>query len=655
MKVVPRACAAGVIVVLVCSGAADSFGEGPSVTVDSAVLRNRVIVTDRVFMKKALYVAFSVAVERNSRLQARGRLSNNRVQLAEASVTLSEERSGNLVFDLPFEIPGGSYDISVDVLDAKGRRVASGSRTFDRSRLRSTIVDAPEPPEPALEVVESRPSRPERVDRLSARAVRNGSVTLTFSVEPLHPVGNVAIVVSDLSTGRQTLSKNRVQVACVEAVPDAAGMPRGKFRALPTLLRPLNAKTGDCRRVWIKIRVDGDVAPGVYSGKVTLAPERGASTSLPLELNVAPISLEEIPGVDYCMLMTYEFTELAMPWRDEQRRQLYAAAGRILKNYREHGMTTLCLHSPFVLMTKSDGAPDLDDIFAALRAARDAGFTRPVVWYMGHLIQTAKPRHPGNIRGFNEDVQIPRLRYLVRTVSKFAKNNGLPEVVFLPIDEPDDSYQDIEGRRAAITPLLVKTIREAGGRSMVTAEGYLRSGKPDILASASMSVEELRAAHAGGSRYWRYENRVTMECTSPAYARYQYGYYTWKSGIDGMSTWTFQNTQNAAGPPGQANPPSAGRDVYLAYPAAAGPLSTLRWEAIAAGIDDYKLVYQLMKRVAKLKAAGKSAKPYEDFLADMRAEVSEPSCDADVDGSAAFDRRRDALIDAIQRADAELR
>jgi len=192
--------------------------------------------------------------------------------------------------------------------------------------------------------------------------------------------------------------------------------------------------------------------------------------------------------VDYCMLMTYEFTELTMPWSPGDQEKIRRAAARVLEDYKDHGMTTLCLHSPFVWMTTSRGEPSLDDIQVALRSARTAGFVRPIVWYMGHLIQTAKPRHPGSIRGFDEKIHLERLHGLVRTVSEFARKEGYPGVIFLPIDEPDDSYQDSSGRRLAITPALVRGIKVAGGTSMVSGERYAELGRPDYVASSRLNT-----------------------------------------------------------------------------------------------------------------------------------------------------------------------
>ena len=680
------------VVGLVCltSVAERSYGTG-AVDIEPPILRNRVVVLDRVVMRKALYVAFSLAPgAARARLHVEGRLLNNNAVVSRTSLSLSRERTGNLVFDLPYDMRDGLYTISVDARDDDGTRVASGSTTVRRSDLRSDAADSRTASTAALEELPSprerdeidwtepeksrgyivftrsplafiypgsRPERREVPRQLSAQAVRNASATLTFALQALHPLGKVKITMSDLRADGRKISRGRVRVACVESVPETTGMPQGRFRNMPTLLVPVtSAGVSECRRVWITIMVGEDTEPGIYSGTATIAPEHGTTTSLPVRLSVTPVSLEDVPGVDYCMLMTYEFAELTMPWGAEQKKQLYTAATRILKDYREHGMTTLCLHSPFVLITGKDGTPRLDDIFAALRAAHDAGFTRPVIWYMGHLIQTAKPRHPGNIRQFDASVHIPRLRYLATTVSKYAQGNGFPQVVFLPIDEPDDSNQDFENRRGSITPLLVETLRESGAKSMVTGQRYVQSGRPDYLASATMNPDELDAAHAGGARYWRYENRVATDCANPAYARYQYGYYTWKNKIDGMSTWTFQNTQNAAGPPGRLNTP--GRDVYLAYPAATRPLSTLRWEAIRAGIDDHRLIYQLVKRVNRMKAGGQDTKPYEDLLKAIGAQDFERCCDADSCPDAdlsAFDRFRDALISMILRADREMR
>jgi hypothetical protein len=123
--------------------------------------------------------------------------------------------------------------------------------------------------------------------------------------------------------------------------------------------------------------------------------------------------------------------------------------------------------------------------------------------------------------------------------------------------------------------------------------------------------------------------------------------------IDGMSSWTFQNTQNTGGSPTLAD--VAGNDIYLAYPDPNRPLATIKWEAIREGIDDHKLLYQLEKRIQKLKAKGSDTSKYEEFLWEMRKKEEPPGCQMGDDekwNPMFFQKRRDNLISMILDAKA---
>jgi hypothetical protein len=236
-----------------------------------------------------------------------------------------------------------------------------------------------------------------------------------------------------------------------------------------------------------------------------------------------------------------------------------------------------------------------------------------------------------------------------------VKEHDCPEVVFLPIDEPGDSYQDFQHKRQAITPVLLKVIKDSGAQNMLTSGDYKQFRPVDYLCSGKMNKEDLDEAHKSGSVYWLYNNDVTTKCLNPAYARYIYGYYTWMNNIDGMSSWTFQNTQNASSLPIKADAPV--RDIYLAYPDPNGPLATLKWEAIREGIDDHKLMYQLAKRIQKLKGKGINTSKYEEFLSGIRKKEGTPGCqerDYDKWTPTFFEKSRDRLISMILDAENKL-
>ena len=664
-----------------------------TVKIQSYILRNRVAVLDQVVMKKALYVSFSFtkSIKQYKNVNVHGFLLNGDKVVCKTSLKALSGNSGNLVFDLPYQIPEGQYKIRIDAFIEKGDLVATGFTTVEKAELRnyfypksknSVIAFEEIPTHPEREEVkatsrdksigyilfsrspleyvfpESRPKKSEIINHLAIQVTRNEFEPITFSFYPLRNLGKVKISITDLKGDRGSISKDKIRVAYVEMVQETIGLPEGKFLNLPTLIKSgdqVNIEAGKCQRFWLTVRIDDDVSPGAYKGKISIVPQNGPKTLIPLELTVVPISLEDVPGIDYFMVMTYEFTELTMPWNIEEKEKIYKSACNILRDYKEHGMTTLCLHSPFVLITKEDGRPNLEDIFAALRAARDMGFKGPIIWYMGHLIQTSKPRHPGSILGFDREIQLLRLKYLVNTVTKYSKDNGCPEVIFLPIDEPGDSYQDFHNKRHTITPLLLKTIRDLGAKNMLTTSDYKQFKPVDYLCSGEMNKEDLIAAHANGTVCWLYNNDVTTECLNPAYARYIYGYYTWMNQVDGMSSWTFQNTQNATGVPGQADVHE--NDFYLAYPDPNGPIATLKWEAIREGIDDHKLVYQLIKRMQKLEGKGINASKYKDFLLEIRKKEGTPGClkrEDETWNSIFFQKKRDHLISMILDAEAKI-
>ena len=664
------------------------------VKIQSYILRNRVVVSDQVIMKKALYVSFSFtkSIKEYKNVNVHGLLLNGDRVVSETSLKAFNENEGNLVFDLPYEISDGEYTIKIDVLRNNKSLVGTGSVVVKRSALKSYFSPENKVSAPALEEIRanekleevnptsqdksigyilfsrspleyvfpgSRPKESEMIDHLVVRVVRNEFEPVTFSLYPLQNLGTVKISVTDLKSGKEIISKNKIKVACLELIQETMGLPEGKFLYLPTLIRPGNqvkVERDKCQRFWLTIRIDNNVLPGIYKGKITISPQNGLETSLPLEATVVPISLEDIPGIDYFMMMTYEFTELTMPWSREDKEKIYQSACAILKDYKEHGMTTLCLHSPFVLVTKEDGTPNLEDIFAALRAAKEMGFKRRIIWYMGHLIQTSKPKHPGSIMSFDEGIHLSRLKYIVETVSQYAKEHGCPEVIFLPIDEPDDSYQDFQHRRQAITPVLLKVIKDSGAQNMLTNGDYKQFRPVDYLCSGKMNKEDLDAAHKSGSVYWLYNNDVTTKCLNPAYARYIYGYYTWMNNIDGMSSWTFQNTQNARGLPRRVDGP--GNDIYLAYPDPNGPIATLKWEAIREGIDDHKLLYQLVKRIKKLEEKGIDTSKYKQFLLGIERKEGTPDCqerDYDKWDPTFFPKSRDRLISMILDAEAKIK
>ena len=77
--------------------------------------------------------------------------------------------------------------------------------------------------------------------------------------------------------------------------------------------------------------------------------------------------------------------------------------------------------------------------------------------------------------------------FSLEEAKEYAKENNCPEVIFLPIDEADDSYQDYKSLRHKMTPLLLETIKGAGGKTMITATKYDHFKPVDYFCSSKVS------------------------------------------------------------------------------------------------------------------------------------------------------------------------
>lgn len=621
-------------------------------------LRDRIVLVDKLYMKKALFVAFRLIDSQeglNEKLVYGTFLYENRV-ISEYTLKKFSGEYENLVFDLPYQMSAGNYAIVINVFLPNGELYAKVSVTFKKSELKRLIngqerkisqkmKKITQPIEkmyfyptykdscrgyilfsrsPLLHVFpESKPKKKEIVNNFHIILARNEFEPLTFTIYPLRDLGTVTVSVSNLIGTEGIISREAIKLFHVEDVDSTIGMQKGAYQKIPMLLRPTElaiVKKGKCERFWLTIRADKKIKPGVYEGRVKINSKLVKNYSIPLKVEIVPIVLEDIPGIDYFMLMTYEFVELTMPWSENEKNEIYNSALNVLRDYKDHGMTTVCFHSPFIQLKDNNGCIVLSDIFSALRAVKEIGFSRPIIYYMGHLIQTAKPKHPGNINCFDEKIQIPKLKKIVRKIMTFSAENHLPDVIFLPIDEPNDRYNDPMEVRKRIAPMLLATISEMGGKTILTDSKM--NLNIDYFCTGKIKKEQLLEARRKKIRYWMYDNAVTLSTNNPAYARYKYGYFVWRNEIDGMSSWTFQNTQNAAGFPGIAD--TTGKEVFLAYPDPEGPLATLRWEAIREGIDDYKLIYQLEQRIQALNNIGVDTSTYSNYLLNLRQNHGNP-------------------------------
>jgi hypothetical protein len=667
-----------------------------ALTLVSWLVRDGVISLDRLEMRSRVIVGFRVrpGMQQAGVLGVSGELYRQESLLARASLSRLDGPAGSLEFDLPgtsarplsreepYSIPEGTYLIAIRLTDGSGNVLAERRKILRREELCRTFAGpGAKCPRPryrlAAEQTESdrlpwiptsadlergyavfRTDPLERVfpDTLPAGAAplesivaavsRNEIKPITFSIRSVRDLGSVTVAVSPVRGTHGVTNTVTVKVASLGLLTETAGGEEPgtviDCRWAPRILEPEFpiVRKDVTRSFRLNLRAEADARPGEYRAVVTITPERGRRTEIPLHATVLPVTLTDA-DIRYGMMMDYAFYELDSPAWTERERHLLARRGEeIYRDLREHGMTVAYPHSRFVYATDRNGEPILESLRNALRSYRELGFPGPFCCYLGHLLHTAKPMHPGSILLYDEAVAERRLRSLLRHFDRLAREAGVPRDKLLVqlVDEPDHD----DRIRVAAAKRLNAIAREMGFRTLITRPwpevSVMCTGTPESDAEAA----RLRAM---GNEWWIYPNEA-LTGRNLCYTRYVFGFGAWKWGVNGVAPWTYQMSPGSNGNPFTV---LDGPEIMVAYPGAHGPLPTPVWEAIREGITDYKYIYRLERLIASAKRRGiPRAAEIERRLAYMkRASAAPPHSEEGRFGDWApesFDRRRNDLV-----------
>ena len=318
--------------------------------------------------------------------------------------------------------------------------------------------------------------------------------------------------------------------------------------------------------------------------------------------------------------MSYEFFELeSKEWTAQEKEKIYRDGVNIFRDYKNHGMSTVDVTTPYYFQWNKDGTPQMEHFKAMIRGAKEVGFSNQIYWYLGHYVQVAKGQHPGNVRTYDPKVHPKRAKFLVETALKLNKELDGPPLCFMPIDEPRIAS------RKEITIDLFKEIKKVpGAKIMCTTD--IGGEMLDIENNSQVDRKPLAPGEKeriSDRKVWEYNN-TAIQSHNPAYSRYIYGYYTWRQDLDGMNSWGPGTTENSRGNPFE-DLDSKYSDYFIFFPHVGGPLPTPNWEALREGIDDIRYIYQL----EKICAQKITERPEEVAMAEQFLDKVRDMCDFD--------------------------
>jgi len=484
--------------------------------------------------------------------------------------------------------------------------------------------------------------------RLSAARGDYESVQVVVSPRADGLLKSVHITPLKHSTGA-TISDNDLKVQYVyyhyvHTPTDKVGVRDWWPDALPPLEAPIALSSGKNQPLWLTIHVPSDKPAGDYLGEITLTTEQWAAT-VPIQLHVWDFTLPERNhietafGFDPYLAFRYHNAKT-----EEERRKLLDLYFELFSEHRISPYNPTPL-DPFVVRFDPQANPptamiDFSRFDQAMEKAVSVfNFTNFDVSIQGMGGGTFHDRTEPAIAGFGESTPQYQAMFAsqVQQIENHLREKGWLDMAYVYwFDEPEP--KDYEFVRAGMERLKKYA---PGLRRMLTEEPVEPLyGAVDIWCPVTPNYnhEAAESRRKHGERFWWYvctgpkAPYCTLFIDHPATELRVWLWQTWQRKIDGILVWSANYwTSSAAFPDGFQDPyedpmgyvsgystPKGvkrhwgngdGRFIYpplsasvpgkTPQPVVAKPVSSIRWEMLREGIEDFEMLWLLRDLLEK--------------------------------------------------------
>jgi len=371
-------------------------------------------------------------------------------------------------------------------------------------------------------------------------------------------------------------------------VPSHFEGPSGEWPDPLISLQPFTAEGGRCSPIWATVYAPPETRPGVYRGPLIVSSDDTDDVQLTLEVTVFDFELPKRPSLKTDFGYTAEHA-----WAASRARGYTGSQADLdnlfLEDALEHRVT---LRELTQLPAESpDYAAALSSYKSRLPHMMDQGLSAIAV--------------PASLQEFPDQLAL---------ANRFIAENKLQTMAFTPL-----AHEPPRPAWPRLGEYLVAWRRVAPDiRPMVTTFGtdpFL--GDPDRIWGIHLPVFDtpahrniLEHTTNGGETWWYVD-----EWPPRPYANFFVDFaavehrtlfwQTWALGIRGLHYWNINFAPPNADPYlGLADATPVNGNGYLVYPGADGPVSSIRWETIRDGIEDYDYLVMVRARMADLEKRG---------------------------------------------------
>lgn len=482
-------------------------------------------------------------------------------------------------------------------------------RVWVPDALKKILPDTEPPSAPALAAELSAALGEYESIQVAVRADAPGE-SVTAEISPLRCEGR-AIAGDDLTV-------NVVGLVPVEENTD--GTPPEELIGAPCEIpdpllpnQPLDLEPGRTRCFWFTVRVPRDAQPGRYEGHITVRADR--EVELPVTLTVHPVTLPRHRPLH----MTNWFSAGSLAswyelesWSDEH----WEMIRRYAQDMAEHGQDTIIVGLGLVeIWQERDGSLsfDFERFDRYIDTFREAGVDQLIE--LGHV----GSRGPGGwtaeemvfhdwkvtVREGAEPRELSReekTRALVHAIQEHLRERGLLDRAMIHIaDEPIPVNLESWIEKSRIVHEAAPELRRIDAIHVRDCRGELEIYCPELgyfdrwhehyAGMQEQGLLELwfyTCCHPRGLYANRFIDYPLIKTRLLHWMNYLYdarGYLHW-----GPNRW---NERPFEDPVVDDLPPG---DAWIVYPGEDGPLSSVRWEALRDGVEDFELLWLLEQR-----------------------------------------------------------
>jgi len=517
----------------------------------------------------------------------------------------------------------------------------------------SSMVRVPRFPDPATSDIQNVKAG----DVLKLNAVQNEQVPAQFVVGATDNISDLHIQLSDFTgTAGSTLKKDNIQARLVQYIPversrsevtwsarfeDVAGRSVSGIRNPDVVGDPLmnidqiSVPAYHAQAVWLTFRVPSNLKAGTYKGSIKVRSKQYDPVTLQIELSVHDIKLPDPSNYSFHLDVWMNPNAVAAeygvkPW-SEDHWKLLRSYFRDLATHGQKNILTTILEKPWKI-------PWLGNTW---RSQTYTGYENMVKWHLtgddqwkfdyslfDHYIQAALDEGVGPdisvysmlaFRGgqrltyydddqgkwITEQLNVEDERYrqvwssFLRDFRDHLKQKGWLQQTWLCFDErPAHLMNPVMNLVKKAAPEFTNRISVAGSPDVDPYAGDLAIGYSQFPGNSSYNEKTLpvirkRLKEGKPTRFYlagrpAHPNTFTY---SPAVESRMVPWIALKYGLDGFLRWSYNNWPESIYRHPVFNYIQG--DEYYVYPGPDGPRSSIRWELLKDGIEDFELVKML--------------------------------------------------------------